>query len=102
MLFRSMSVLTLNKNGGIPLLLFGSLFFVDEEGVLVLQGSNKIIESEVIGFELSELVDFLFEFINENVFLFVLNLGQLVRLDGSLGVVEVLAVHDNGYLIIYD
>lgn len=84
------------------MLFFGSLFFVDEEWVLVLEGSNEIIESEVIGFELSELVDFLFEFVNENVFLFVFNLGQLVRLDCSLGVVEVLAVHDNEYFIIYD
>jgi hypothetical protein len=45
---------------------------------------------------LSELVDFLFELIDEEVFLFIFDLGELVGLDGSLSVVEVLAVHDNG------
>jgi hypothetical protein len=80
----------------LPLLFFWPLFLIDEERVLVFEGGNEIIESEVIGFELSELVDFLFELIDEEVFLFIFDLGELVGLDGSLSVVEVLAVHDNG------
>ncbi len=91
-----MSVLTLSKKEELPLFFLWPLFFIDEKRVLVFEGSNEIIEAEVIGFELPELVDFLFELVDEEVLLFILDLGELVRLDGGLSVVEVLAVHDNG------
>ena len=78
---------------GIPLLFFASVLFVEEEGVFVFEVDDEVIEFEEVGFEFAELVELIFEMVDEDILLVVFGLGGMLGSDGGLGVVQVLAVH---------
>jgi len=92
--FLSISVLTLHiSQQKIPLFLLRPFLLINQQGVLILEIGDQVIEPEIITFQLSQFVDLSFEFVDEDVLLLVLYLGQLVLFYGGVGVVEILAVH---------
>ena len=92
-LFLSISPLTLEIVKWLLLLFFWSFLFINEQTILILKTGNKIIESEIVSFELSQFINLFFKLIDQNVLLIIFNLWILMNPNCCIRIVEIFAVH---------